>query len=57
MCVEMPLAKFLKNSDNKKCKIPPSYFLINNDSKKSFIYGLFFALLEKMQIDIRYWYF
>lgn len=53
----MPLAKFSKNSDNKKCKIPPSYFLINNDSKKSFIYGLFFALLEKMQFDIRYWYF
>lgn len=57
LCVEMPLAKFSEFSDNKKCKIPPSYFLTNNDSKKSFIYGLFFALLEKMQIDMRYWYF
>lgn len=57
LCVEMPLVKFSEFSDNKKCKIPPSYFWINNDSKKSFIYGLFFALLEKMRIDIRYWYF
>ena len=57
MCVEMPLAKFSENSDNKKCKISPIWSLVNNDSKKSFIYGLFFALLEKMQIDMRYWYF
>ena len=57
LCVEMPLAKFSEFSDNKICKIPPSYFFINNDSKKTFIYGLFFALLKKMQIDIRYWHF
>ena len=57
LCLEMPLAKFSEFSDNRKCKIPTSYFFINNDSKKTFIYGLFFALLEKMQFDMRYWHF